>query len=792
MAEGWTTGKAVQILQIEQDGDTFVLKISECFKEDEGIYTCVATNSAGKSTMKAPLKVTAPKQEIVPTVSPMKDVICMEGEPARFVAKITGKPTPTATWLREGQIIPQSGEFKMTLTGGTAVLEICETYSDDTGTITCRATNGAGTSEASARLTVQKKPKEGAPAQIVEPLNPRQVRPGQTLAWEVKVIGSPPPQITWFHEGQPIRPSDDFVPSFNPDTGVARLTVPTVMPEDVGNYTVLAENPFGRDQNTANLIIVEGTDLESLPEGSQPPALVVPLRAVVARPGADVTYHTAFEGLPPPVITWFHNGKPVDETEGYTVITDDRESRLVLSRASTPDEGVVEVVATNAVVRRGHVPRWSFRQSCLTRRSCKLPVSCVQSDPACPARRNSGHEAEVTAKPEVTFTWMRDNKRLKNTKNIHITSDGNKTVLVISEMRPKDVGEYTCVAENEAGMTSSAASIQPRSSPEKAPREPSVTQPAPEQPSETSVGADRSSPVSVTKSESQEQVVPDEKTAPEETPKKTPKKAHKKKPEISEEKPEERPEEAPEEVPDKPAAPKKEPVPEEQVPTEELPEEEEAPSDLPKVTSLTPVIKLMDGEELKVSCKIVSPTPTRVAWLHEGQPMDEHRDVEVTMSPDGVCTLYISEVYPEDAGTFTCRVTNAVGPGEATSHVSVEPYEYVQDSEIASMTVGTLLSVDDHSEEDLLDAPDELGPRFVRRLPRTTSVPEGSPITFECRLAPEAPCEVTWYLNERVIQPGRDFEVEALEDGTQRLTVLQAFPDDAGVLTYILLLGSLP
>ncbi|KAF0301648.1 Titin [Amphibalanus amphitrite] len=147
--------KPSKYFKIEQDGDTFVLKISECFKEDEGIYTCVATNSAGKSTMKAPLKVTAPKQEIVPTVSPMKDVICMEGEPARFVAKITGKPAPTATWLREGQIIPQSGEFKMTLTGGTAVLEICETYSDDTGTITCRATNGAGTSEASARLTVQ-------------------------------------------------------------------------------------------------------------------------------------------------------------------------------------------------------------------------------------------------------------------------------------------------------------------------------------------------------------------------------------------------------------------------------------------------------------------------------------------------------------------------------------------------------------------------------------------------------------------------------------------------------------
>ena len=55
-------------------------------------------------------------------------------------------------------------------------------------------------------------------------------------------------------------------------------------------------------------------------------------------------------------------------------------------------------------------------------------------------------EAEVTAKPEVTFAWLRDNKRLKNTKNTQITCDDNKTVLVINEMRPKDVGEYTCVA----------------------------------------------------------------------------------------------------------------------------------------------------------------------------------------------------------------------------------------------------------------------------------------------------------------------------------------------------------
>ena len=69
---------------------------------------------------------------------------------------------------------------------------------------------------------------------------------------------------------------------------------------------------------------------------------------------------------------------------------------------------------------------------------------------------------------------------------------------------------------------------------------------------------------------------------------------------------------------------------------------------------------------------------------------------------------------------------------------------------------------------------------LLTRIPAEYMAPT---VRFECRLAPEAPCDVTWYLNERALQPGRDFQLESLEDGTQRLTVQQAFPDDAGVLT---------
>ena len=43
----------------------------------------------------------------------------------------------------------------MTISGNTATLEIVETYEEDSGVITCRATNSAGTSESSAKLIVE-------------------------------------------------------------------------------------------------------------------------------------------------------------------------------------------------------------------------------------------------------------------------------------------------------------------------------------------------------------------------------------------------------------------------------------------------------------------------------------------------------------------------------------------------------------------------------------------------------------------------------------------------------------
>lgn len=116
----WQKGDKVikpsKYFQMVKEGDYYNLKISEAFPEDEGVYKCVATNPAGTVTVQANLRVLAPEaQDVLPSLTPMKDVIVTEGSPAQFKTTVSGKPKPTIQWLREGFLIPESPDFQVSI-----------------------------------------------------------------------------------------------------------------------------------------------------------------------------------------------------------------------------------------------------------------------------------------------------------------------------------------------------------------------------------------------------------------------------------------------------------------------------------------------------------------------------------------------------------------------------------------------------------------------------------------------------------------------------------------------------
>lgn len=114
----WQKGEKVikpsKYFQMIKEGDLCMLKVSEAFPEDEGVYKCVATNPAGTVTVQANLRVLAPdSQDVLPSLTHMKDAIVQEGSPAQFKTTVSGKPKPTIQWLREGFLIPESPDFQV-------------------------------------------------------------------------------------------------------------------------------------------------------------------------------------------------------------------------------------------------------------------------------------------------------------------------------------------------------------------------------------------------------------------------------------------------------------------------------------------------------------------------------------------------------------------------------------------------------------------------------------------------------------------------------------------------------
>lgn len=96
--------KPSKYFQMTKERDYFTLKISEAFPEDEGLYKCVLKSTAGESSTGAKLIVIAPElQDALPKITPLKDVIVTEGQPAKFKTTHTSKSKVTVQWFREGK-----------------------------------------------------------------------------------------------------------------------------------------------------------------------------------------------------------------------------------------------------------------------------------------------------------------------------------------------------------------------------------------------------------------------------------------------------------------------------------------------------------------------------------------------------------------------------------------------------------------------------------------------------------------------------------------------------------------
>ncbi|XP_041666180.1 muscle, skeletal receptor tyrosine-protein kinase isoform X2 [Cheilinus undulatus] len=133
--------------------DYGALKIHNIQKEDAGQYRCVARNSFGLAFSKpVTIEVQAPARILrVP-----KEKKVAYGSQISLECNATGNPTPTITWLENGNMI--SGASVEETLSGEIILSVLKVTVNKPALYTCLASNkhsaGANTVKATARVTV--------------------------------------------------------------------------------------------------------------------------------------------------------------------------------------------------------------------------------------------------------------------------------------------------------------------------------------------------------------------------------------------------------------------------------------------------------------------------------------------------------------------------------------------------------------------------------------------------------------------------------------------------------------
>lgn len=100
------------------------------------------------------------------------------------------------------------------------------------------------------------------PPRFTEPLQSIEVVDGEELNVPCKVAGKPPPQISFFHNGKNIDQDEEYVISYNPDTGEITLLIVEVFPEDEGEYVCVAHNPVGEASTRMYLSVLDSGPAE--------------------------------------------------------------------------------------------------------------------------------------------------------------------------------------------------------------------------------------------------------------------------------------------------------------------------------------------------------------------------------------------------------------------------------------------------------------------------------------------------------------------------------------------------
>lgn len=91
----------------------------------------------------------------------------------------------------------------------------------------------------------------------------------------------------------------------------------------------------------------------------------------------------------------------------------------------------------------------------------------------------------------------------------------------------------------------------------------------------------------------------------------------------------------------------------------------------PEFTKSLQDLTINDGDKLLLTCHVKGDPEPQITWAKNGKLISSS-DIMDLKYKNGVATLTIHEVFPEDEGIFTCTATNSISAVETKCKLTVK------------------------------------------------------------------------------------------------------------------------